>query len=57
MIKSRENNKMNGIKISAMSLCAAFLLGACGGGNGLGPGEIQKREDRIREQLPLDWGN
>ena len=48
---------MNGIKISAISLCAAFLLSACGGGNGLGPGEIQKREDRIREQLPLDWGN
>ncbi len=40
-----------------ISLSVAFLFYACGGGNGLGPGEIKKREDRIREELPIDWNN
>ena len=44
-------------KYYILSLYAAFFLYACGGGNGLGPGEIKAREDRIREQLPLDWGS
>lgn len=33
----------------------ALWCGACGGGNGLGPGEAKKREDRLKEQLPLSW--
>ena len=30
-------------------------LTACGGGTGLGPGAIQKREDKLRDELPADW--
>lgn len=37
-------------------ICMA-LLSACGGGTGIGPGEIQKREDRLRDRLPIDWNN
>ena len=33
----------------------ALVLSACGGGTGLGPGEISKREDRLRDQLTVDW--
>lgn len=35
----------------------AFVAGltACGGGTGIGPGEIRKREDKLRERLPIDW--
>ena len=33
----------------------ALLCSACGGGNGLGPGEAKKREDKLRERLPLNW--
>ena len=40
---------------SALSVCTAVLLCACGGGTGLGPGEIQKREDRLKERLETDW--
>jgi tetratricopeptide (TPR) repeat protein len=33
----------------------ALWCSACGGGNGLGPGEARKREDRVKERLPLSW--
>ena len=46
----------SGIKISVLSLSAALLV-ACGGGTGLGPGEIQKREDRLKERLQINWGD
>ena len=36
---------------------AALLCSACGGGNGLGPGEARKREDKLKERLPLSWEN
>ncbi len=36
--------------------CVAMLC-ACGGGTGIGPGEIQKREDRLLDRLPIDWNN
>lgn len=35
-------------------LLSAALL-ACGGGNGLGPGETRKREEKLKERLPVDW--
>lgn len=38
-------------------LVLGALLSACGGGTGIGPGEIQKREDRLRQRLPIDWDN
>lgn len=34
--------------------CLAVLC-SCGGGTGLGPREIQKREDRLLDRLPIDW--
>lgn len=43
------------LRLSAIVL-TGFLL-ACGGGTGIGPGEIQKREDRLRDRLPIDWTN
>jgi len=27
----------------------------CGGGNGVGPEEIRKREDKLRDQIPIGW--
>lgn len=33
----------------------ALWCSACGGGNGLGPGEARKREDKLKEHLPLSW--
>lgn len=36
-------------------LLGVALLCGCGGGNGLGPGEARKREDRLKERLPLNW--
>ncbi|MFP6591695.1 MAG: hypothetical protein VCE12_14335, partial [Candidatus Latescibacterota bacterium] len=30
-------------------------LTACGGGTGFGPGAIQEREDKLRDELVLDW--
>lgn len=38
----------------------AFLLTAltavgCGGGNGLGPKDLQQQEGKLRDRLPLDW--
>jgi len=39
----------------ALVLLAALALTACGGGTGLGPGEIEKREDKLRDRLPIDW--
>jgi tetratricopeptide (TPR) repeat protein len=38
----------------ALAVC---VLVACGGGTGLGPGEIQKREDKLRQRLPIDWND
>jgi tetratricopeptide (TPR) repeat protein len=33
----------------------AFALAACGGGSGLGPNEITKREDKLKDRLPDNW--
>jgi len=43
--------------VAIILTCGLVGLGlvACGGGTGLGPGEIQKREDKLRERLPIDW--
>ena len=39
----------------AISAFICFSLLACGGGSGLGPGEIKKREDKLKDRLPVDW--
>ena len=36
-------------------LALAFALSACGGGTGLGPGEIRKREDKLKDRLEINW--
>jgi tetratricopeptide (TPR) repeat protein len=43
----------------AIAGCLAIVaaITACGGGTGLGPGEIKKREDRLRDELPIDWSD
>lgn len=28
---------------------------SCGGGSGIGPGEIKKREEQLKDRLPMDW--
>ena len=37
------------------ALVLALALGACGGGNGIGPDEIRKRENALRDDLPVSW--
>ncbi|MCC7262523.1 MAG: tetratricopeptide repeat protein [Candidatus Latescibacteria bacterium] len=36
-----------------LALCSA----GCGGGNGLGPGEARKQEDKVKDRLPLNWAD
>ena len=43
--------------LRASAIIVTCALVACGGGTGLGPGEIQKREDKLRERLPIDWNS
>ena len=40
---------------SGLACLAGALLLSCGGGSGIGPGEIQKREERLKDRLPIDW--
>ena len=41
------------LRLGAIIVSCSLL--ACGGGTGLGPGEIQNREDKLRARLPIDW--
>ena len=38
-------------------LLLAGLLWGCGGGSGVGPEELLKQEQKLRDRLPIDWGN
>ena len=38
-----------------LSFNMAFFLVACGGGSGVGPGEVNKREDELKEKIKVDW--
>ena len=40
--------------LGAGCLAGAMLL-SCGGGSGIGPEEILKREEQLKEQLPINW--
>lgn len=44
-------------KAFALAATVGVALTACGGGTGLGPGEIEKREDRLRDRLLIDWAS
>ena len=46
---------MKSAQQNAISVFICLSLLACGGGSGLGPGEIKKREDRLKDMLPIDW--
>jgi tetratricopeptide (TPR) repeat protein len=37
-----------------IAFVAVWALG-CGGGNGLGPKDLQQQETKLRDRLPLDW--
>ncbi len=41
---------------SRVLLLGAVVLG-CGGGSGVGPEELLKQEQKLRDRLPIDWGN
>ena len=38
-------------------LLLAGLLWGCGGGSGVGPEELLKQEEKLRDRLPVDWVN
>ena len=38
-------------------LLLAGLIWGCGGGSGVGPEELLKQEEKLRDRLPVDWGN
>ncbi len=38
-----------------LMFCLALWGAGCGGGNGLGPGESRKREDKVKDAIPLNW--
>ena len=39
----------------ALFAAAILLHSGCGGGNGLGPTETKRQEDKLRDRLPEDW--
>ena len=45
--------RAHALRIIAGLACLAVC--ACGGGSGLGPGEIEKRENKLKDRLPVDW--
>ena len=46
-----------GIRHFGSVLLLAGLLWGCGGGSGVGPEELLKQEEKLRDRLPVDWGN
>ena len=38
-------------------LLLAGLVWGCGGGSGVGPEELLKQEEKLRDRLPVDWVN
>jgi tetratricopeptide (TPR) repeat protein len=47
--------RISAIGAWAAGLSLSLLLAACGGGSGLGPQEIKKREQKLLDRLPIDW--
>lgn len=43
------------IAATCLALVLALVLVGCGGGSGLGPGGVKKREDKLKDQLPVNW--
>ena len=38
-------------------LLLAGLIWGCGGGSGVGPEELLRQEEKLRDRLPVDWEN
>ena len=43
------------LKLAALLGVAILLQSGCGGGNGLGPTETKRQEDKLRDRLRADW--
>lgn len=41
----------------AKVVAVALVFVGCGGGSGIGPEELQKQENKLRDRLPIDWGS
>lgn len=46
---------MAGITRRLAWVVLALAAVGCGGGNGLGPKDLQQQEGKLRDRLPLDW--
>lgn len=46
-----------GIRHFGSVLLLAGMIWGCGGGSGVGPEELLKQEQKLRDRLPIDWGN
>lgn len=44
------------VRVVLACVTGAFVL-SCGGGSGIGPGEIKKREEQLKDRLPTDWSH
>ena len=44
------------VNIAKIAMVVLAVAG-CGGGSGLGPQELQKQENKLRDRLPIDWGS
>lgn len=45
------------MRYSLSVLLFAALVWGCGGGSGVGPEELLKQEQKLRDRLPIDWDN
>ena len=49
------NNRTMTRRFAAAFIGLSLSLTGCGGGGGLGPSQIKKREDRLKDELSVNW--